>query len=234
MISVCIATYNGETYLREQIDSILPQLGPDDEVIISDDGSKDATLCVINSFEDKRIRVIQNKGKNGCIHNFENALLHAKGDYIFLSDQDDVWAPNKVQKFVEALSMSDCIISDASVVDTHLNVIEDSFYRCNNNHRGKFYNLFVRNHYLGCCMAFHRRILTKALPFPSHIPMHDIWLGNVAAFYYSLAFIDDKLLSYRRHENNVSSTSEPSTYTLIQKLKIRWNIIKPLLGRMLK
>ena len=169
MISVCIATYNGETYLREQLDSILPQLDKDDEVIISDDGSTDSTIHLISGLGDCRIRVVQNEGKKGCIHNFENALKHAKGDYIFLSDQDDIWAPNKVQKFMQALAVSDCVVSDASVVDTNKNVIEESFYKCNNNHKGKLYNLLVSNNYLGCCMAFHKRILTKAFPFPKSI-----------------------------------------------------------------
>ena len=95
MISVCIATYNGEKYLREQLDSILPQLAESDEVIVSDDGSTDGTIDLITSLNDPRIKIVSNSGRKGYVGNFENALKHTTGDYIFLSDQDDIWYPNK-------------------------------------------------------------------------------------------------------------------------------------------
>ena len=86
-ISVCMATYNGEKYIAEQIRSILPQLSEDDEVIVSDDGSSDATLDIVRSFNDPRIRIVQNELEHGYTKNFENALNHANGDIIFISDQ---------------------------------------------------------------------------------------------------------------------------------------------------
>lgn len=231
MVSVCLATYNGAVYLREQVDSILPQLGNGDELVVSDDGSTDETLQILASYGDKRIKVFHNSKKHGCIHNFENALRHAMGDIIILSDQDDKWADNKVAVMSEALQSCDCVVSDAYVTDASMHTIYPSFYECNRHRSGKFYNLFMRNHYLGCCMAFKRCILRKALPFPSNIPMHDIWLGNVAAFYYRFKFIPNKLTYYRRHDNNASSTSTASKYGLIQQLKFRINIFFPLLGR---
>ncbi len=100
MISVCIATYNGEKYIRPQIESIIVQLDPGDEIVISDDGSTDDTLNIIASFADDRIKVFDHsrdkkqKVKYSFEHvtrNFENALRHAKGDLIFLSDHDDFW-----------------------------------------------------------------------------------------------------------------------------------------------
>ena len=103
MISVCIATYNGEKYLRKQLDSILNQLEYNDEVIISDDGSSDETLNIISSYNDKRIHVFHNKGEHGVVKNFENGLNHVLGDYIFLCDQDDIWKSNKVQVVLNEL-----------------------------------------------------------------------------------------------------------------------------------
>lgn len=96
MISVCVATYNGEMYIRQQLQSILCQLADSDEVIISDDGSTDGTLTVIREINDKRIRLIDGPRRQSPTLNFENALRQAKGDHIFLSDQDDVWKPEKV------------------------------------------------------------------------------------------------------------------------------------------
>ena len=92
MISVCMATYNGEKYIQEQIDSILCQLSKDDELVISDDHSTDATCDIIKSYNDRRIKLFLNELAKGVTHNFENALLHSKGDIIFLADQDDVLA----------------------------------------------------------------------------------------------------------------------------------------------
>ena len=112
MISVCMATFNGEKYIKEQIQSILNQLSLDDEVIISDDGSSDKTLEVINHINDKRIKVFTNTHKHGFTHNFENALNHANGEYIFLSDQDDIWAEEKVNKVMESLIYNDLVIHD--------------------------------------------------------------------------------------------------------------------------
>lgn len=89
MISVCMATYNGTKYIQEQINSILSQFGENDELVISDDGSKDDTCSIISSYQDSLIKLLFNKGKHGFIGNFENALSQCKGDYIFLSDQDD-------------------------------------------------------------------------------------------------------------------------------------------------
>ena len=104
MISVCMATYNGEKYIRQQICSIISQIGEGDEVIISDDGSTDSTLDTIRSMADSRIRIVKGPCRRSPTLNFENALSHAQGDYIFLADQDDVWLPGKVSACVQWLN----------------------------------------------------------------------------------------------------------------------------------
>lgn len=231
MISVCMATYNGAVYIKEQLDSILSQIGPEDEVVISDDGSTDATLEVIKSIGSPCIRIVQGPRMKSPSKNFEHALAQAKGDIIFLCDQDDVWQPNKVAVMLQALKTAACVVSDCRVVDAQLNVMEPSFYQVVRKHEGRWYNLLVRNCYLGCCMAMRREVLDKALPFPKTVPMHDIWLGNVAAFYYSLRFIPDNLMAYRRHGKNASTTSDPSVSSLRQKLAYRYQIVAGLLSR---
>ena len=231
MVSVCMATYNGAVYIKEQLESILSQIGPEDEIVISDDGSTDATLEVIRSIGSPCIRIVQGPRMKSPSKNFENALAHAKGDVIFLCDQDDVWQPNKVAVMLQALKTAACVVSDCRVVDAQLNVMDPSFYQVVRKHEGRWYNLLVRNCYLGCCMAMRREVLDKALPFPKTVPMHDIWLGNVAAFYYSLRFIPDNLMSYRRHGKNASTTSDPSASSLWQKLVYRYQIMAGLLSR---
>ena len=102
MISVCIATYNGAAYIRQQIASILPQLSEGDEIVVSDDGSTDATLAEVRALGSPLVRIVEGPRKGSPVLNFENALSHAKGDYLFLCDQDDVWEPHKVSVMMAA------------------------------------------------------------------------------------------------------------------------------------
>lgn len=235
MVSVCIATYNGERFIRRQIESILPQLDSDDEIIVSDDGSTDNTLDIIRGFEESRICIIDGAHKGSPIWNFEKALSYAHGDYVFLCDQDDEWMPNKVSTMLKALRDSYCVVSDCEVIYTTSDdvVVErkPSFFSFNHTRSGSIYNLMVKNGYLGCCMAFRRAVLDKALPFPKECPMHDIWIGNVAAFYYSVSFVHDKLIRFHRHASNASTTGRPSGNGLLGKLKVRYDVIKELAKR---
>ena len=226
MISVCIATYNGERFIREQIDSILRQLSSDDEIIVSDDGSTDDTISSINSIDDKRIRVIEGPRKQSPTSNFECALKASKGDYIFMSDQDDVWKPNKVKICMEWLQRYDCVVSDAEVTDSSLNPLYPSLYAIMQVRQGRIYNTIWKNGYTGCCMAFRRNVLEASLPFPKDIPMHDIWIGNVAAYKYNVMFIPDTLIYFRRHEDTTSCNGKGSKYSIWQQMKFRWSVIK--------
>lgn len=226
MISICIATYNGARYIAEQLASILKQLSAEDEVVVSDDGSTDGTLDIVRSFNDRRIRIVDGPQRHSPTLNFEWALRNAKGEYIFLADQDDVWLEGKVRRCVEELQMCDCVVSDARVTDSLLNATSESLFQLMHVRRGRLSNLLWRNGYTGCCMAFKREVLSKALPFPTDIPMHDIWIGNVAAFCGSLHFIDDRLLLFRRHDATASCNGNGSNYSLWQKLSFRWHTLK--------
>ena len=229
MITVCISTYNGEKYIGEQLASILPQLSGEDEVIVSDDGSTDNTLSVVCGFADYRIRIVDGPHRNSPTLNFENALHYAKGDVIFLADQDDVWTADKVKVCMKVLENSDCVVSDAIVTDDKLNVMNTSMYNMLNVKHGRLYNLLCHNGYSGCCMAFKRKVLERALPFPNEIPMHDIWIGNVAAFFYSITFVKHQLVKFRRHDNVVSYNGKGSGYSIGRRILIRFNTIRGLL-----
>ena len=227
MISVCIPTYNGEKFLKPQVDSVLLQLSQDDEIIVSDDGSSDNTIEILESYKDRRIKIFKNSRK-GVISNIENALQQSIGEYIFLCDQDDVWVENKVSIIMKAIVESDLVISDCYVTDQNLNIIYESFYKQNNSKNNKWLAL-LKNPYLGCCMAFKRKVLDAALPFPAKIPMHDIWIGNVAAFKFQVMFIPDKLIYYRRHGNNASTASAPTKASLVKQINYRLPIVTALI-----
>lgn len=219
LTSVVIATYNGEKFIRQQIDSILTQLDDNDEIVISDNNSTDETVNIIQSYGDERIKLYIHLEK-GVITNFENALKHASGDLIFLADQDDIWLENKVTVMKKYLEEYDLVMSDCCIVNSNLQIINDSFYSLVNAGKGLFKN-FKRNTYQGSNMAFKRKILQLALPFPSKIPMHDIWIAFIGELFYKTIFVPQKLSLYRRHTNNVSSSTQKSKYSVLAKLKFR-------------
>ena len=226
MISVCMPTYNGEKFIRIQLESILSQLGNDDEIVISDDSSTDKTVEIIKSFNDSRIHLLENNSFHSPVYNLENALKNAKGDFIFLSDQDDEWTVDKVSVCMEKLKDCDLLIHDADIVDGNGIQTAKSFFKLNHTKKGKFYNL-LKNGYLGCCMCFSKKLCEALLPFPKELPMHDIYIGNFAAFNgYRIKFIEDKLIHYRRHGNNASITSEHSHRKLLSRISDRIIILK--------
>lgn len=211
MISVCMATYNGEKYVRDQLESILKQLNQTDEVIVSDDGSSDDTLKIVRSINDQRIQIVHNLSNHGYTGNFYNALKHAKGEYIFLSDQDDIWVDDKVQKTMSFLDKYDFVVSDASVVDEHLNIINQSRFSIFSVKSG-FMNNLLRCRYLGCCMAFRRCVLEALFPVPTYknsFP-HDLWIALIAERYFTTSLIEKPLVLYRRHASNASNGGDNS------------------------
>lgn len=231
-ISVCMATFNGEKYLVEQLNSILPQLQPTDEVIISDDGSTDGTLAVLKAFSqsDPRIKILYNQ-RLGVSQNFSCAIQAAQKDIIFLSDQDDIWKPNKVQVILQEFSKDNhiqVIMSDLEVIDAQGNVIEPSYQAYRRCKTGAWYNIW-KNTYIGCAMAIRQEFKAIILPFPQNIPMHDMWIGILSDLQKSSKMIPDKLVEYRRHEGNVSNIENQTS--LVQKMKWRLWLIFYLIQR---
>lgn len=233
MISVCIATYNGEQYLKAQLDSILCQLSDGDEVVISDDGSTDRTVEIIKSYGSDAIVLLDNRPFKSPVFNFENALKHAKNEVIFLCDQDDLWEENKVKVMLGYLQDYDLVISDATLIDADGKELESSFYALNGSAQGLFKNL-VKNSYIGCTMAFRRNILEHALPFPKETPMHDWWIGLVAELFGRVYFCKEPLTRYRRHGSNASASAEKSPYSFTQKIAMRYLLALNLAQRWFK
>lgn len=205
MVSVAVATYNGEKYINEQIKSILANLEQNDEVIISDDGSTDDTIKIVRKINDSRIRIIEGP-KKGIKQNFANAIEHCKGEYIFLSDQDDYWYKNKVGTVLKAFKETDAILieHDARIVDAKNNIMYSSFFEMRKVRAGVLKNL-LRNTYHGCCIAFKRELVSYILPIPDDIYLHDQWIGILADYIGKSYFLEKKLMNYRRHGNNASS-----------------------------
>jgi glycosyltransferase involved in cell wall biosynthesis len=221
-ISVCMATYNGERYILEQLVSILSQLSINDEVVISDDNSSDQTENIVKALNDPRIIFMKNKYASGYTKNFECSLSHSTGDIIFLADQDDIWKPNKVNTVMLALKDSDFVVSDCQVVDSELKVIHDSHFAIHSVKVG-FINNFLLPRYIGACMAFNRNVLDYALPFPNEqrYAAHDYWISLISEMCFKVEIINEPLIFYRRHDSNASNGGTKSKNSLSHKLSVR-------------
>lgn len=222
--SIVMATYNGEKYIKEQIESILKNMKDNDELIISDDGSTDNTIRIINEHKDNRIKLIEGPRK-GVKQNFANAIKKTEGRYIFLSDQDDIWAENKIESVLNAFENNKVtvVVHDTEVIDENLNVTIPSFFEYRKSGKGVIKNIY-KNTYIGCCMAFKANLKNYILPIPNNIEMHDQWIGILGELKGEGSFfLKEKLIKYRRHSNNVSQMNH---YGILKMIKNRIIFIK--------
>lgn len=223
-----MAIYNGEKYIKKQLESILLQLGTDDEVIISDDGSTDNTLNIIEAVADKRIQLLKNQTFKSPIFNFENAIKQSFGDIIVLADQDDIWGLDKIEYIKNNVHENIVWLTmyNGNCIDSDDKVIKNDLFEYLDVREGLLSNI-KKNSFMGCNMAFSRELLKYVLPFPKDIPMHDMWLGSCAYIFGEVKFLDKHVFSYRLHEKNFTNRK----VGILQKLKWRYQLIKNLLIR---
>lgn len=229
-VSVVMATYNGSKYIREQIISILPQLEINDELLISDDGSLDDTIEIINEVVTYtkpkcEIRIV-NGPKNGVIKNFERLIELASKQIVVFSDQDDIWDEKKIISIKNAFqkdSKLKVLVHDFETIDSESNIIVNSSiprFRV-----GRVKN-FLKNTFIGANMAARTDFLKyKALPFPDNIPMHDSWIG-ILAKNNETEFISEKLTLYRRHELNLTGSRRSLKSKMLDRLIILKEVAK--------
>lgn len=213
-VSVCVATYRGARYVREQIDSILVQLGPEDEIVVVDDASPDETWEVLHSIGDPRLRLHRNAANAGYVRTFERALTLASGDVLLLSDQDDVWTPEHVRLFADALRGADVAASNLATLGGPRRIRSPfGHWDWRLHSRGSRRNIrnvvgvFVGNMpYHGCAMGLTRDGLARAVPFPSFLyESHDLYLALLGNCTRSIAHIDERTVLRRFHDANTSS-----------------------------
>jgi glycosyltransferase involved in cell wall biosynthesis len=210
-ISVAMATFNGARYLQEQLESILGQTIVPREIVISDDGSEDCTIPIIESYQSRNshIKFFINPHKRGFIKNFENALLHCSGDYIALADQDDIWESCKLEVLMNNIGSQLLIHSDAVVIDTGGTVLYrswTSFYHKRIDQDFIDY-LCKKNTVTGCTSLFKKELVPLIVPFPDEVLFHDWWLALVAFRNGGIAYVDKPLVRYRLHSGNAIGAS---------------------------
>lgn len=221
-IDVLLATYNGEEYVAEQIESILNQTYKNIKLIISDDCSKDRTPEILRKYaqKDKRIELHLQEKNLGVVKNIEFLLEQVKSDFYMLSDQDDVWLKEKIEKSVETLKKenADLVFGDLEVVDKDLKTIYPSFgdFMLLNNKIKKYISSYKVNYLYncvtGCTVLSKKAMLDKILPLPtdSKFLIHDHWIGLIVGLNGKLAYMPEKYIKYRQHGNNIVGTNKIS------------------------
>lgn len=234
-ISVCLCSYNSEKYILAQVQSILEQLKENDEIIIFDDCSTDLTYEIISSIRDARIKLQKNSKNLGIIQNFNECIKSSSKDIIFLSDQDDIWLPQKVEKVINVFQANPeitLVLSDAQVIDGDGNLIASSHFQLMGGFNPGVVQNIVKNKYHGCTMAFKREMLDFILPLPKDIPMHDMWIGIINQIYGKSLYIEEPLIQYRRHSTN--SANPYRSTNIINILIWRYRLVQSLIMRLLK
>ena len=208
-----MTTYNGEKYLREQIDSILSQTIQDFELVVCDDCSSDSTLNILRDYSktDARIKIFQNKENLGFKKNFERAMSLCKGDYIALSDQDDIWMPNHLEVLLNAIgdkmmACGNCLLIDGDGVNRGITYWQEELF--NGIPRGNLemaYSIaFFRNPFQGASMMINVKYINYILPIPQNLSYHDSWVSILACFCGGLSYVDVVITKYRMHGGNVT------------------------------
>ncbi len=210
MISVCMATYNGQDFINDQLNSILYQLNANDEIIIVDDCSTDNTYDMLLNYSDARLKIFRNDENEGHISTFEKSIKYSSGDFIFLSDQDDIWVDGRVNLMVGELSSKNFVASNYNLIDKFNNAIsrtvDQPLLRKNSNKNLlNIISIFLGNsNYFGCAMAFRSSMKSIILPFPVGLESHDLWIATAANFTGSVSHIEGTTLLRRIHGNNFS------------------------------
>jgi glycosyltransferase involved in cell wall biosynthesis len=218
-VSVVMATYNGERYLRAQLATILQCLEEGDQLVVVDDCSSDQTLEILRAVKWPDLVLIRNASNLGVRKSFERGLQQAQGEVVFLSDQDDLWAPGKRDAFVaefEADPLCSIAISDASVIDADGRQIAPSFMASRGGFRGGLMHNFVRNRFMGCAMAMRASTLRAALPIPESAPLHDVYFGLIGSLTGTVHYLERPYLLHRRHGSNASPSSRTGWRQIIK------------------
>lgn len=226
LISIAMATYNGEKYLREQLESIYAQTYKNIEVVVTDDGSSDKTVEILEEYAKSHgLRYYINETNLGFVKNFEKAVNLCKGDYIGLSDQDDIWLPHKLSTLMENIGDNLLICSDAKLIDENNNMIADSQFEYSNKSKNillTFKKLAIRNYVQGCTILMRKELVQYAHPFPLGIKSHDHWYGLIAATHDRIIFCKEALIMYRQHANNQIGAYHYAASSLLSKIFLQF------------
>ncbi len=241
MITILMATYQGEKYLREQLDSILNQTEQDWRLEICDDGSKDATVAIAEEYAARypeKIVVHRNEENRGSTKNFLAMLVAAEGDYIMFADQDDIWHADKLQRTLHRMKQLErrygktvpaLVCTDAVVVDEQGGLLQPSFTQLQHfdMRRRTLPHLLMENLCIGCTTMLNRALVKLVDTLPEQARYHDWWVALIAAAFGHISYLAVPTLDYRQHGNNVVGTQDFAAYVKqrVSKLSEMKNVL---------
>jgi glycosyltransferase involved in cell wall biosynthesis len=218
-ISIAMATFNGELFLKEQLDSIYKQTYKNFEVVVFDDASNDGTCIILEEFHQKhKLKYFVNKINVGVTKNFDQVISHCNGDYILLADQDDIWLSNKIEILIECIGEYSLIYSNAGIIDKNGKLMNKTAYQTlplfglDSSKEDLFHYLLLNSFILGCSMLFKRELLSNLFPVYESSRNHDWWITLCASRCKGIKYIDDVLFYYRLHPNNYSGQGPKVTF----------------------
>lgn len=231
IVDIIMGTYNGETYIKEQIESILKNTWECWRLYICDDGSTDQTGQIVKEYERNypgKIFWKPNEKNKGAAINFLDAARKTTGDYVMFCDQDDYWLPEKIEETLQCMKHVEmaegtktplAVFTDAKVVDENLNVLEESFHKSSklDTTRLDLPHMLMENKIMGCTMMLNRALIKKMNQFPKKVRMHDWWAAIVAAAFGRIIYLDKPTMLYRQHTANVIGSVRFSIKTIINK-----------------
>jgi len=224
LISIAMCTYNGQRFLKEQIDSILNQSFTEIELIITDDCSTDNTWDILLQYkkQDSRIKIYKNKKNLGFVKNFEKAISLCSGEYIALTDQDDIWKRDKLKKFLKEIGSNILIYSDALLIDNNSKILNKTLIAPGILATGKCNKSFlIYNSASGNTMMFKKELVSHILPIPKKISFHDIWIVFVAATVGTINITQEPMTYYRRYNEQITKTLISEYKSFFDKMQQR-------------
>lgn len=219
-VSIALTTYNGQRFLREQLDSILSQTIDFKELIVCDDNSSDSTLDILQEFQgkDPRIKVHQNEKNLGFKKNFEKALRLCTGDFIALCDQDDIWTPDHLEILRNGIGDKMLCCGNASLMDAdgaslNMTLTEVKNFRGSQSENQSIFKFitYYQNPFQGASMLMRKKFLEYAMPIPESVKYHDVWFSHIATLSDSFVFVDKPVNNYRMHLDNASGEHKHHT-----------------------
>ncbi len=223
LVSIAMCTYNGQRFIKEQLDSILNQTYANLEIIIVDDCSSDKTVDILNEYaaNDKRIIFHQNKTNLGYLKNFEKAISLCNGEFIALADQDDIFKEKKIETFVQEIKENILIYSDAIIIDDNSKEVGKELVRPNRCLISGGCNkaLLLGNCVSGNTLMFKKELVEYILPIPQNISYHDIWITFVASTYATISYTDESMTYYRRYAQQVTHNPQVMSKNFFDKLE---------------
>lgn len=232
LVSIAMAVYNGERYLRQQVESILKQTVQDFELIMTDDCSKDRTWTLMQELanQDKRIRIYRNDANLGFKDNFQKAISYCTGDYVALSDCDDIWMPNHLEILLDTIGKKTMACGNSTFIDANGNRLgttlkyQESFDGVPDNDMKKFRSIILfRNTYQGAAMLMRRSFIDKALPIPDEINYHDTWFASLACLCGGINYTGKSIMNYRRIETSITGLRNKRKSKLYRFLHTRFD-----------